>query len=383
MDKLEYRIDKCQNQSAKQLLRRIEPQIMGWSNFREKNSSRLRIKTLNNILILITLVPIFLSILSSFNCQIQRNTNRISSAGEFSSHQKASTNVSLHIHPVRRLPLSLDKSRLAYRDQEPQESKSLRSQNRELPEQTTTKIQQHQSNIATATADNGNRSIGHNKWRQFESIFGKELSNFADLFKKSASNLMGQANISSACYSSLNILINSLDQQQFWASQIIDSSARHIPSGIFDGTFNELGNFDQCLAIKYPHNNSITNQLVSGQYCNVIIKPPVINNNLNRMSAFQTVCSLKKIHQAYPLVGGQANETLLFYLKHSQLFQYIRLHLGLCTPSSCSKFELQQMLNIYLHKYQLSGQVKSCQVLTSTENNYIGSHFDSLQLGIL
>lgn len=364
LDKLEHSSGQCESCSAKQ---RIKPKIMGSINFRKSQLRATRVE----LIILITLVPIFVPRLPSLNCQIQRAKI---SVGEYSS-QKTS-NVSL-VQP-KRSPPSLDKSRLVYREQEashePQAAR-IHSQ-RELPEQQTTRIG-HQQSISLTEP---NRS-GH-EWRRFESVLSKEVSNFAEVFKKSVGGLMGQANISSACYSSLNILINSLDQQHVWASQIIDSSAKHIPSGVFDGTFNELGNFDQCLAIRYPHNNSITNQLVSGQYCNVIIKPPVVNNG--RMSAFQTVCSLKRIHhQAYPLIGGQANETLLFYLRHSQLFQYIRLHLGLCTPSSCSRLELQQMLNIYLHKYHLSGQVKSCQVLAPTENNYIGSHFDSLQVAIV
>jgi hypothetical protein len=57
---------------------------------------------------------------------------------------------------------------------------------------------------------------------------------------------------------------------------VIDSSAKFTPLSLMDGTFVDLGNFDQCLRIKaYEETETGFKFLFNGRYCLIKFKMPL------------------------------------------------------------------------------------------------------------
>lgn len=244
------------------------------------------------------------------------------------------------------------------------------------------------------------RTPAKQKWFQMESAISSQASNMALDVQQTIFRLLAKTNVSEDCSRALTDFTYSLRDHQLWALQTLDSSAHHLPSGFLEGALTELGHYDQCLSItKQTESPSLSSRSqaadgkqhttsIRGQYCTVILKPPSLQNNArNRQTTqrFQTICSMNShlnlaLNHPVSLTNPQTNESLVSLLKRSTHFQYSGLRFGLCTPSACSKFELQQLLNSYLAKWHLLGWVKSCQTQQQIQTI---TGLDSLQWSIM
>lgn len=55
------------------------------------------------------------------------------------------------------------------------------------------------------------------------------------------------------CNGQLSVYQNSLQQNELWARKISDSWGK-VPSGLFSGNYFDVGNFDQCIDVRYYSN---------------------------------------------------------------------------------------------------------------------------------
>jgi len=258
------------------------------------------------------------------------------------------------------------------------------------------------------------------RWRSMEESFGAEIRSKASLLRKtletdlrlmssSEGPVVGGPNISAPCRVALGELLGALDELQLWAVRMVDSSAHNLlPSGLLEGTLTELGNFDECLSIRHEPPEAPTATLQSergarwapgkqqatlaGQYCTLLIKPPLIqrprlHTACRRLPNLSSGASGAQQASGKPKLGSSASSNSSnantntntaqstanqeqFYLntiaQNSQQFFYAGLRLGLCTPNACQRQDLQLLLSSYLAKYQLVGQIKSCQTLQTT-----------------
>lgn len=205
------------------------------------------------------------------------------------------------------------------------------------------------------------------KWRQMERSLGESLAALGQQLKQTMANELGAQrapSVSPACRQSFGELADGLAQQRLWASQLVDSSAR-LPSGLLEGTLTELGNFDQCLSVgrgEEPASSLASAGPSRGQYCSVQVRPA-----LTSRPRLHTVCQ----PLALALSGSLANQTgagwraFRSLAQHSHHFHYVGLRLGLCAPAKCTRSDLQQLLSLYLAKYELLVQVKSCQAASA------------------
>ena len=194
------------------------------------------------------------------------------------------------------------------------------------------------------------------KWRQMERSIGESMGARAGELKQTIGDLLLDKRlsglISSQCKLSLDELLAALAEQRLWAGQMLDSSGR-LPVGLLEGTLTELGNFDECLAISQPAGaGQLAAPATSGQYCSLQIKPPLLGR-----PRLHTACN-----SLPSFSGSPANQTLRLVSQHSHHFYYAGLRLGICTPDRCSQADLQHLLSAYLSRFELVGQVKSCQV---------------------
>lgn len=263
------------------------------------------------------------------------------------------------------------------------------------------KINLNYQKLLTTNNNNNHSNISFNlvkrKWLKMEKSIGESLefiginlkTTIADLIRVNNNNnssidYASPLNISLDCEKSLLKLANGLIKQQLWASKFVDASAR-LPAGLLEGTLTELGNFDQCLAIKSASTEEDFSEIntINGQYCSFIIKPVLLPR-----PRLHTVC------QRMPAILPQANystssttltnsididliqKPFKLLSQNSHQFYYSGLRLGMCLPNLCSRFDIQKLLTAYLNKFELVGQVKSCQVLAG-QNETSGAGQDN------
>lgn len=253
-----------------------------------------------------------------------------------------------------------------------------RSQQQQQQQQPTPKPVQYQPIYRPLNATGSNLFTGaslsnvRTQWRHMDHTVGDSISSYAKYLRQvivDEPHLV--SNISKRCRLALVELVDSLDERHLWASQMLDASAR-LPAGLLEGTLTELGSFDQCLSIvgrtlQQQQQQQLVEPIaplkdrtVYGQYCSIVVKPAMIQR-----PRLHTVC------RKLPALSANTSSGVMKMLSlNSHQFYYVGLRLGVCVPSKCAQADLQQLLATYLLKYDLVGQVKSCQnrVPTATTN---------------
>ena len=98
----------------------------------------------------------------------------------------------------------------------------------------------------------------------------------------------------------------------------------HIPSGILSGTFTDLGDFDQCIAI------SSKSDRIEGKYCMITISPKKERNYHYSFALNETLFDSKWFAE-------EVKEWL-------ELDNQIQFANGICVPSDCKPEEVKYLL---------------------------------------
>lgn len=250
---------------------------------------------------------------------------------------------------------------------QPKQSANQSNQQPKTPRPVSSRQTAANSSSATATGSSSKGALyylnsARQHWRHMDRSIGDSMSLYAKGIRKTLDEALASSSpqsdkVSKRCRSALIELVESLEEHNLWASQMFDASAR-LPAGLLEGTLTELGNFDQCLSVVGRTtgdpaliNPSKSAAQVYGQYCSVVVKPA-----LTPRPRLHTVC------RRLPALSANTSSGVMKLLSlNSHQFHYVGLRLGLCVPSKCSQADLQQLLATFLSKYDLIGQVKSCQ----------------------
>lgn len=116
---------------------------------------------------------------------------------------------------------------------------------------------------------------------------------------------------------------------------MINSWGRFPPSGIFQGTFTDLGNYDQCVEIQIPDDNP------SGQYCLVDFKPklPPLKFSQNMFNSVN-----KSLIQFNSNLVNSSGAEYLIQNSHFSYFEAIKI--GICIPSACNQKEVKSIAKL-------------------------------------
>lgn len=187
------------------------------------------------------------------------------------------------------------------------------------------------TNVITNTEIDDEKPI-RKIWQEQE----KGLKSFMNnVIKKNMPALMREVysrNISSSCLSSLLQLTGALRQIKLWAFKMIDASGK-FPVGFLSGTMTALGNYEECLNIDI-HERRLK---VRGQYCLVDVTPP-----LPKWRPFMS------LHLPVPeLINISAPDSVMTYISSFAHNLYITsIKTGLCIPSSCTKDDVDRLIQI-------------------------------------
>lgn len=138
---------------------------------------------------------------------------------------------------------------------------------------------------------------------------------------------------SEQCRRDAQLFLDSLDRLELWALKMFDATAKP-PSGILSGNGNQYGDFDECLSI---------DGAVRGKYCLANIQVTLGgDSNMDLID--------KYIHSGHYI---RSNVTDMGH----RVPRYSSLLWGVCMPSSCSSFDLEDELSRALSDFGMSVRV--------------------------
>ncbi|CAK1578058.1 unnamed protein product [Parnassius mnemosyne] len=140
---------------------------------------------------------------------------------------------------------------------------------------------------------------------------------------------------SEQCRRDSRLFLDSLDRLELWALKMFDATAKP-PSGILSGNANQYGDFDECLEI---------DGTVRGKYCLASLQVTLKGNK--ELDHLDTL-----IHSGHYL---RSNITDMGH----RVPRYSSLLWGICIPSSCSSFDLEE---------ELSQKLSSLNILVRVQN---------------
>lgn len=139
-----------------------------------------------------------------------------------------------------------------------------------------------------------------------------------------------------ACRKHSRIFVRELKRHKMWALQMYDASAK-LPSGILRGNVNQLGDFDQCLAV-----TSQDEPRIDGKYCLASVDVESTKLNTNDIESLQHAVQLAQAHE---FIKSSYRDPGHF------IPRFTTITWAVCVPASCSPTDVHQALQEALHNY--------------------------------
>ncbi|XP_075972637.1 drop dead [Anticarsia gemmatalis] len=145
--------------------------------------------------------------------------------------------------------------------------------------------------------------------------------NVVEIWEKFPKIVVPRNGTSEQCRRDSQSYLDSLDRLELWALKMFDATAKP-PAGILSGNGNQYGDFDECLSI---------DGAVRGKYCLASLQMSF--NGDDNMDEIDTL-----VHSGHYI---RSNITDMGH----RVPRYSSLLWGVCMPSSCSSFDLEEELS--------------------------------------
>ncbi|KAL4704138.1 hypothetical protein ACJJTC_003423 [Scirpophaga incertulas] len=167
--------------------------------------------------------------------------------------------------------------------------------------------------------------------RRNESYEDVRRFNVMGLFDKFPRLMVPMNGTSEQCRRESRHFLDSLDRLELWALKMFDATAKP-PAGVLSGNGNQYGDFDECLSI---------DGAVRGKYC-------LASLQISLPDEYAQIDNL--LHSGHYI---RSNVTDMGH----RVPRYSSLLWGVCIPSSCSSFDLEEELSIRLRGLGISVKV--------------------------
>ncbi|CAG9791790.1 unnamed protein product [Diatraea saccharalis] len=164
--------------------------------------------------------------------------------------------------------------------------------------------------------------------------------NVLELWEKFPRVMVPMNGTSEQCRRESQLFHDSLERLELWALKMFDATAKP-PAGVLSGNGNQYGDFDECLSI---------DGAVRGKYC-------LASLQLSFAGQYKNIDNL--VHSGHYI---RSNVTDMGH----RVPRYSSLLWGVCMPSSCSSFDLEEELSLKLSKLGIS--VKVHNTMCSVKN---------------
>lgn len=117
-------------------------------------------------------------------------------------------------------------------------------------------------------------------------------------------------------------MINASKHFDLWALKMTNSWGKFPPTGLFEGTVTDFGDYDECLAVNVS------------QYCSIRLSLPLPK--------------LKYTHNIYYKIDGlfaNQNESNMFtkLSDEASIFYWTSLQFGICLPQKCNESDAKSI----------------------------------------
>ncbi|GFS54048.1 NRF domain-containing protein [Trichonephila inaurata madagascariensis] len=189
------------------------------------------------------------------------------------------------------------------------------------------------------------------KWKMAEKVAKKLSATLVKNVLPFAVRSSGEMNLSSSCSRSLLKFLSGVKQLKLWAISMLDASGK-IPNGMFKGSLNSLGDYDECIEIDVPGH-------FQGQYCLVDIAPPLPKRR--RFVASDTIIE--------ELVNVTDPESALSKLvTFGNYYYHLNIRTSICVPSTCSIEEIRSITEKVFDQIGIEFNVKIPNCERKTES---------------
>ena len=190
-------------------------------------------------------------------------------------------------------------------------------------------------------------------WREYAKVLRNGTDSFLEANLPKIMEVVYSTQISENCLVTLTSLLSAARAGSSWFYRMLDATGRPFPAGTTDGSITDLGSYDQCLAIQ--------NSDLRGQYCLVRWSPPLPpvgkrdpSQPLNLQSR---VLNFTGTELEGTFIDDIAGYVHALYDRHGRF--------GICTPSTCSKDDLQQLTEAIAKDTHIYAEVAYCEVASS------------------
>ncbi|XP_053600049.1 nose resistant to fluoxetine protein 6 [Plodia interpunctella] len=153
-----------------------------------------------------------------------------------------------------------------------------------------------------------------------ESIERYPQVNIMNLFNRFPKVVVPRNGTNEQCRIDSQMFLDGLDNLELWALKMFDATAKP-PSGILSGNGNQYGDFDECLSV---------DGAVQGKYC---------------LASLQITFDKERYRELdYLIHSGHYIRSNVTDMGH-RVPRYSSLLWGVCIPSSCSSFDLEEELS--------------------------------------
>ncbi|XP_072942215.1 nose resistant to fluoxetine protein 6-like [Epargyreus clarus] len=167
-----------------------------------------------------------------------------------------------------------------------------------------------------------------------DSYVESEKVSILDLWDRFPRIVVPTNGTSEQCRRETRLFLDGLDRLELWALKMFDATAKP-PAGILSGNANQYGDFDECLGI---------DGAVRGKYCLASLQ---IN-----------LGDVGHEHLDYLIHSGHYIRSNVTDMGH-RVPRYSSLLWGVCIPSSCSSFDLEEELSQKLSGLGISVRVQN------------------------
>ncbi|XP_054157260.1 nose resistant to fluoxetine protein 6-like [Oppia nitens] len=200
----------------------------------------------------------------------------------------------------------------------------------------------------------------HNEYKLWEKFYNYSKvwsKDYVKTHQNKWQTLAKEANVSVDCRKAINSVFDGIGRLDDWAVQMINSWAKFPPNGAFDGTFTDLGAYDQCLAID-------GNKLIGkGQYCLLDLSLPLPQPMPIHHNLFHPIDVLLN-----ELINN-TNNALVKISKNASILYWLALRVGICTPNKCTLSDIKLLTKRESSLMGLNVRKIRCEIKTEIKFN--------------
>lgn len=181
---------------------------------------------------------------------------------------------------------------------------------------------------------------------------------------------ISQLNLTGDCTYGLFKFIFGIKQLSPWAIKMLDATGK-MPEGMFFGSLASFGDFGECLQVRAINKrlNGKLEEYFKGQYCGINVRPYLPP----KPAHYSPKTFLKNLTDQVPLYKNLLGDVSISF------FYFTPVRLGLCVPHTCTRDDIQVLVNAVGALAQVNITVPFCE----TSHPTVYSTFQMVAICIL